>query len=206
MSEPLNNQMASQAPTSAIDVHTGFFPLAFLLLLFKPKVAINGGEYGPVGWGDTRIPVPPGRYQVDAWLPYLFLPEMGRNGTVVDVPPGAVVQVRWRAPWLIFLKGKVTVAGPYAFDAAAAPAVAPPSGMAPPPPAGLPTTASAAPAPPAAQPFAAPAPPVAQPAAAPPPPVAQPAAAPPPPVAQPAAAPPPPSQPPPPSPPTTGAF
>lgn len=44
MSEPLNNQMTSQAPTSAIDVHTGFFPLAFLLLFFKPKVAINGGE------------------------------------------------------------------------------------------------------------------------------------------------------------------
>ena len=193
--------MSSEAPTSAIDVHTSFFPLAFLLLLFKPRVAINGSEYGQVSWGDTRIPVPAGRYQVEAWVPYLFFTTMGRNGAVVDVPPGATVQVRWRAPWLVFLQGKVTVAGPYALDAAAAPATAAPPGVAPPPP-----SVRSAPPPPAGLPTTAPAPPTAQPTAAPAPPVAVPSAAPPPPVAQPPVAPPPPDQPPPPSPPTPGAF
>ena len=165
----MTDPMSSPVPTSAIDVHTSFFPLAFMLLLFKPKVAINGVVYDQGSWGDIRIPVPAGRYQVEAWLPYLFFPTMGRNGATVDVPPGAVVQVRWRAPWLVFLQGKVKVTGPFALDPASAPASAPPppaAQLAPPP-----VVAQMAPPPPSTAQFAPP-PPVTQ--VAPPPPPTQP--------------------------------
>lgn len=150
----MSNPMSNPVPPSAIDVHTSFFPLAFLFLLFKPRVAINGTVYDQFGWGDTRIPVPAGRYQVEVWVPYLFFPTMGRNGAVVDVPAGAIVQVRWRAPWFVFLQGKVSVTGPFALEQSAAPTGAPPppgDQLAPPP-----TTALPAPPPPSVQPPAPP--------------------------------------------------
>ena len=55
----MTDPMSSPVPTSAIDVHTSFFPLAFLLLLFKPKRPINGAVYdqGRLGgnWSDYSI-------------------------------------------------------------------------------------------------------------------------------------------------------
>ncbi|MCU1351723.1 MAG: hypothetical protein JWM05_932 [Acidimicrobiales bacterium] len=101
-----------QQPTSVISIKTKFFPLAFLLLLFKPRYSINGAPPAPAPWGVTEVPVPAGRYQVEVWLPYLFFQNMGRNGATVDVPAGGRVQVTWKSPWLVFLKGKVSVEGP----------------------------------------------------------------------------------------------
>jgi hypothetical protein len=90
---------------SQIVVKTKFFPLAFLLFFFKPKLHLDGGPPIQVSWGETTIPVGPGRHQVRAYVPYLFLSTMGDSSTEVDVPPGATVRVRWYAPLLIFLKG-----------------------------------------------------------------------------------------------------
>jgi hypothetical protein len=92
-----------------IEIKTSFFPLAFLFAFFTPKASIDGGPAFDVGWGTTPIPGPPGRHQVEVWMPYLFAPNMGRNGIVVDVAPGGAVQVAWRAPWLVFLKGGISV-------------------------------------------------------------------------------------------------
>ena len=102
----------SDQPPSVIEVKTSFFVLAFIFGLFKPMVSIDGTPPFKVGWGTAPVPVPPGRHQVEVWLPYLFLSQMGKNGAVVDVPPGGAVQVWWRAPWLVFLQGKITVDGP----------------------------------------------------------------------------------------------
>ncbi len=96
---------------STIEIETKYFVLAFLLALFKPKATIDGYEV-PIQWGITAVPVEPGRRQVEVWLPYAFLTHMGRNGTVVDLAPGQAVRVRWNAPWLVFLKGKITVLPP----------------------------------------------------------------------------------------------
>lgn len=120
---------------STIEIETKYFVLAFLLALFKPKAAIDGYEV-PIKWGVTAVPVQPGRHQVEAWLPYIFLSQMGRNGTVVDVAPGQAVRVRWDSPWLVFLKGKVTVlpptgAQPVQQAEAFAPAGSPPPAAAP---------------------------------------------------------------------------
>ena len=110
-------------PQSVIEVKTSFFPLAFLLALFKPQVSINGAPPFQTRWGQTPVPVPPGRYQVEVWLPYLFFTQMGKNGVIVDVPPGGAVRVWWRAPWLVFLKGTITVEDLSAVDARQDPTV-----------------------------------------------------------------------------------
>ncbi|MCB0987027.1 MAG: DUF2510 domain-containing protein [Acidimicrobiales bacterium] len=99
-------------PSGQIDIHPSYFFLAFLLSLFKPKASINGSAPFDIKWGSNPIPVAPGRYQVEVWLPYLFLPQMGKNGMTVDVPDGGAVKVTWRAPWLVFLQGKITAQGP----------------------------------------------------------------------------------------------
>ncbi len=109
-----------QQPEAVLEVKTSYFFLAFLLVLFKPQASINGGQPFPVRWGVNPIPVPPGRYQVEVWLPYLFLTNMGRNGVVVDVPAGGAVQVWWRAPWIVFMRGAISVSGPVPMGAATA--------------------------------------------------------------------------------------
>jgi hypothetical protein len=88
------------APTAAIEVKTGFMFLAFLLYFFKPVISVDGVA-NQASWGVTRIPVAPGRHQVEVWLPYLFARHMGRNGIVVDVAQGSVVAISWRSPWLV---------------------------------------------------------------------------------------------------------
>lgn len=102
----------SPEPQSVIEIKTSYFFLAFILVLFKPQASINGTAPFPISWGTTPIPVPPGRYQVEVWVPYLFFTTMGKNGAIVDVPAGGAVQVAWRAPLIVFIQGKVNVAGP----------------------------------------------------------------------------------------------
>ena len=57
-------------------------------------------------------------------MPYLFIPTMGKNGIIIDVPPGGAVQVGWKAPWLVFLKGPIAATAPRALAAQVAPVAA----------------------------------------------------------------------------------
>jgi hypothetical protein len=91
-----------------IRVQVKFFPLAFLLFFFKPRLCLDGGQPATVKWGDTFLPAAPGRHSVRCYVPYLYLRHMGDSTIEVDVPPGGVVNVRWRAPLLVFLKGTWT--------------------------------------------------------------------------------------------------
>lgn len=125
---------------AVIEVTTSFFFLAFLLYFFKTEVVLNGSG-APQSWGTTTIPVPPGQYTVEVWCKYFAAPQMGRNGVVVDAAPGTVTRIRWRAPWLIWLQGKIEVTDVAPLGPGGAPASVPAS--APP--------AAAAPAPPASQ-------------------------------------------------------
>jgi hypothetical protein len=108
---PPTGPAPAAAPTAAIEVTTGFMFLAFLLYLFKPVISVDGVA-NKVNWGETHIPVAPGRHQVEVWLPYLFYKFMGRNGIVVDVAQGSVVKISWRSPWLVFLQGPIRVTDP----------------------------------------------------------------------------------------------
>ena len=92
--------------SAAIDIHLKFFPLAFLLYFFKPRLEIDEGKPTTASWGTVRLPVVAGRHQLRAYLPYLFFRFMGDSTVVVDVGPGQVVLATWSAPWLAFLPGR----------------------------------------------------------------------------------------------------
>ncbi|HEX8769199.1 MAG TPA: DUF2510 domain-containing protein, partial [Acidimicrobiales bacterium] len=118
------------SPTpGAIEVETSFFFLAFILYFFKTRVVIDGQLY-ELPWGKNTFPVHPGRHRVRVSFKYLLPSDAGANEIDVDVSSGQTVQVRYRAPWLVFLKGKLT-ASTYGYGASAAP----PPPPAPPPPA-----------------------------------------------------------------------
>jgi hypothetical protein len=91
---------------AGIRVITGFTPLAFLLYLCTPRIHLDGGPAVPRKWGITDIPVSPGRHHVRCYFPYLFHRAVGDSSIVVDVAPGQLVTLRWKAPWLVFLSGK----------------------------------------------------------------------------------------------------
>jgi hypothetical protein len=89
-----------------IVVETKIFPLAFLLLLTRPQLSVDGGPIARVSWGQATFALPPGRHTVRCFVPYLWYRHMGDATIEVDVPPVGVVTVRWKSPWLVFFPGK----------------------------------------------------------------------------------------------------
>jgi hypothetical protein len=91
---------------AGIRVITKFSPLAFLLFLCTPRIHLDGGPAVPRKWGVTDIPVSPGHHQLRCYFPYLFYRAVGDSSTELDVAPGQLVTLRWKAPWLVFFRGK----------------------------------------------------------------------------------------------------
>ncbi|MEA2704998.1 MAG: hypothetical protein QOD63_2943 [Actinomycetota bacterium] len=108
---------AGGSQAGAIEVTTGYMVLAFLLAAFKTRVAIDGQTY-ELPWGTNTFPVEPGRHRVRISFKYLIPSDAGANQVDVDVSPGETVRVGYRAPWLVFLAGKITVGGAPARGAA----------------------------------------------------------------------------------------
>jgi hypothetical protein len=84
-----------------------FFPLAFILFLFKPFLSINGQQY-QVPWGKrTVIPLPPGQYHVHAHTPYLLPPQVGKADLPVQVGGGQPIELEYKSPLFIFSAGSL---------------------------------------------------------------------------------------------------
>jgi hypothetical protein len=95
---------------ATIRLVTKFFPLAFILYLFPARVDVDGGEPQKVGWGTNDLQVQPGTHHLKIYFPYLFImPHAGKAETDVTVAEGQTVTVTYRAPWLVFLSGKIKV-------------------------------------------------------------------------------------------------
>ena len=102
--------MATPPVSSGIEITAKFFPLAFLLLLFPPTFVIDG-QASPGKWRQAiTIPASPGSHQVKVFFKYLWLFDIGVAETQVDVTDGSVRRVSYKAPWLVFLPGKIAVA------------------------------------------------------------------------------------------------
>lgn len=140
-------QAAPQPPAGdpqlgAIELKTSYFALAFLLALFPAKSVIDGGAELAHGWGTRVYPIPAGQHSVRVWCPYLGFIKMGDHTQVVDVAPGQVTALQWKAPWLAFIKGTWIPLGSRPLtpqdlqtNAPTASRPAPPTGTQPPPPA-----------------------------------------------------------------------
>jgi hypothetical protein len=101
--------------TLALDVD--FFPLLWMLFFTSPKITINGAmERRP--WGKSQIPMPAGVYQLTIAFPYGLMGNAGQATLPqVQIMPGCVTQVTYRAPWIIFLSGSIFQAPPRPADA-----------------------------------------------------------------------------------------
>ncbi|HEV3225458.1 MAG TPA: hypothetical protein VGZ52_01440 [Acidimicrobiales bacterium] len=98
----------STTPTG-ISLTCKIFPLAFLMLLFKPVVEIDGAV-SEGAWSETFYPVAAGTHHVKVfWKYFWFLP---CNNAEMDVPvaDGQMARVVYQARWLVFLPGKISLA------------------------------------------------------------------------------------------------
>jgi len=97
------------ASNTGIEITAKFFVLAFILNFFKPVFTIDGQAVKGKWKAPTFFPTAPGTHQVQVHFPYLIIKEAGKGVQSVAVQPGQVVRVGYKAPWLIFLPGKLTV-------------------------------------------------------------------------------------------------
>ena len=98
--------MMAQSQTGIL-VTTKFLFFAFILYFFPPTVEIDGNAE-KVKWGQQFFPTAPGQHTVRVFFKYLFIKEAGPASTTVTVQEGQTAQVTYKAPWLVFLQGKIT--------------------------------------------------------------------------------------------------
>ena len=111
-----------QQPQAGLEIKAGFLPLAFILFFCTPHFSIDGSAPIRGKWGDNLFPVAPGRHQVTAWYPYLFIKQASKATVVVDVPQGQVAQLTYRPHvlYIVFLAGRLKQVGVRAIQAQAA--------------------------------------------------------------------------------------
>jgi hypothetical protein len=95
------------AGVSVVSKHS---PLAFILVFFKPKIRIDQGESAAAWKTPVFVSTNPGQREVTVFFPYPIVKEAGKATIIVTVPPGQTVHLRYRAPWLVFRPGSLTVA------------------------------------------------------------------------------------------------
>lgn len=81
----------------------------WILNFVKPRIAIDGDEYQGRWKESATVPVAPGTHVVATYFPYIFWKRAGVGEVTVNVADGQVVDVRYEAPWLVFLKGKMSI-------------------------------------------------------------------------------------------------
>lgn len=110
---------ANTGGMTGIHVTTKFFPLAFLLLFCKTVVTIDGAA-SVEPWGSRFFNVPPGTHEVTVSFRYFFFGTYGGNSVTAEVEEGKTTAVRYRAPFVIYMRGRI---------AADPPSADPPSGI-----------------------------------------------------------------------------
>jgi hypothetical protein len=91
--------MNGQPPQSIgwIAVTARYTPLAWSLAVYRPKLFVDGYEMPTAGWGRTVVPAWPGRRHVHVHVAALMKRE-GNADAVVDVYPGRLVELEYKAP------------------------------------------------------------------------------------------------------------
>jgi hypothetical protein len=94
---------------ATINVRPTFFILAFILWRFPPRTEIDGAPAQRIKWRkDNPIQVTPGAHHVAVYFRYVFMRHAGKAEIDVNVAEGQTVTVMYKAPWLVFLAGKIS--------------------------------------------------------------------------------------------------
>ena len=100
--------MTQGQPSEGIEITATFFVLAFLLLFFPPTFVVDGQTMKGAWNKSTLVPVVPGSHSVKVFFRYFGMMDAGPGEVQVDVPAGGTARVKYRAPLLVFLKGKMS--------------------------------------------------------------------------------------------------
>jgi hypothetical protein len=102
-------EMTTPAPAEGIEVTGRHNPLAWLLYFIKLTVEVDGqAEQG--SWRLQRFTaVTPGEHTVKVFFKYFTKARCCEAGTVVQVEPGQVIRLDYRAPQLMTSPGKLKV-------------------------------------------------------------------------------------------------
>jgi hypothetical protein len=95
---------------ATINIRPTFMPLAVILFLFPPRVEVDGGPAQRIRWrADNPIQASPGAHHVVVYFPYLFIiRKAGKAEIDVNLAEGQTATVKYKAPWLVFLPGKIS--------------------------------------------------------------------------------------------------
>ena len=100
-----------QQPPAGLEIKAIVPWWLFTLYIFPAKVSINGSAPMAARWGDTLIPMSPGRHTVQFWWnAYWFLPS-NKAEVVVDVQEGQVAQLLYKPRWFFLLPGAMQWVG-----------------------------------------------------------------------------------------------
>ena len=95
------------AGNTGIEVTAKFFPLFWILYFLHPTFTIDGQAVEGQWKTPTFFPTAPGQHQVQVHFKYFFLKTCGKGITTASVAPGQVARFEYKAPWIIYLKGKI---------------------------------------------------------------------------------------------------
>ena len=99
--------MASEPSSTGIEI-IATFPLSFLLFLWPPVFEVDGQETRGRWEQPTQIPVAPGPHHVRVFYRYYWFFPASPAEQDVQVPAGGC-RITYRARWIVFLRGKLTV-------------------------------------------------------------------------------------------------
>jgi hypothetical protein len=92
----------------AITLSSSFFSPRLSERLCTPTVEINGKKESRA-WGLHRLELPPGTYDVSVSYPSLIVSECQKNTVRVELEPGQTRKITYRAGYLRFQPGEITV-------------------------------------------------------------------------------------------------
>jgi hypothetical protein len=100
--------MSAQSTAISLDAKQAIW---WILVTIQPLIVEVDGVQTKGTWGDQTLPVAPGSHRISvSWKFYWVLP-VQRATLDVTVDPGAVVSLRYKVRWLIFLPGKLSRTG-----------------------------------------------------------------------------------------------
>lgn len=89
--------------TGRVLLDASYNKLAMTMALFKPGITINGAPGPQARWGKNAIDLPPGQYQIEVHVKYLW--RFGSATAVLPVQAGQQLEAYYRPPMVAFGKG-----------------------------------------------------------------------------------------------------
>lgn len=93
---------------TGVRVTPKFLFLFWILYFLKPHIVVDGADSVAKWNTPTFVPTSAGQHSVQVYFPYFIPRQAGKGSITVDVAAGQVVEIGYKAPWFVFLKGKMT--------------------------------------------------------------------------------------------------